>query len=554
MSLGRQRLLGFAFASADLLMEVTEDGDICFAIGASEALSGSPETALVDQPWKDFVAPLDRPMIQALFDGLEEGRRVGPIVVRLAQRRDGVERAASLSAFRLPDHGGAISCSLSRAALPRMGTARNGLHDRAGFELATASLFDSARMTGMELELALVEMTGLGAVRKSAPSDVANDIDMKVGGALRAQAHGGAATELGDDRYALIRQRGESPQALAQRLVKMIGLNPNYGIGAAADVMTLSGDATSGQLVRAVRYSLDGFIRGGLENSPPLSLSEAVAKSVRRTLVEVGELGSVVSDKKFRLVYQPVVSLKDKGALAHHEVLVRFGDNASPFPMIRMAEELDLIEPLDMAVAEQAIAKLVSMPGLKLAVNVSGRTIGSGDFVQHIRNLVRKSPGVRGRLMFELTESAAIDDLALAERHLQALRAEGCQVCLDDFGAGAASLAYLQQLSLNLVKIDGAYIRDLQHGGREATFIRHLVTMCGELGVKTLAEMVETTQAEEAVRRAGVDLAQGWLYGAPTDEPGRPLAAPVAAPARPASRPVTARPAARRVGAVDGWG
>ena len=71
----------------------------------------------------------------------------------------------------------------------------------------------------------------------------------------------------------------------------MIGLNPNYGIGAAADVMTLSGDATSGQLVRAVRYSLDGFIRGGLENSPPLSLSEAVAKSVRRTLVEVGELG-----------------------------------------------------------------------------------------------------------------------------------------------------------------------------------------------------------------------------------------------------------------------
>ena len=549
MSLGRQRLLGFAFASADLLIELSEAGDIAFAIGASEALSGSPETALVGQSWREFIAGQDRPMLQALFDGLEEGRRVGPIVVRLAPRRDGVERAASLSAFRLPDHDGAISCSLSRAALPRPGNARHGLHDRASFEQATVSLFESARMTGQELELALVEMTGLGAVRKSAPASVADEIDMKVGGAMRAQSHGGAATELGGDRYALIRQRGESPEALAARLVKMIGLDPNYGVGAAAEVMALSGDASSGQLVRAMRYSLDGFIRGGLQGSPPLSLGEAVAKSVRRTLVEVGELGAVVANRRFTLVYQPVVSLKDAGALAHHEVLVRFGDNASPFPMIRMAEELDLIEPLDMAVAEQAIAKLVSDPKLKLAVNVSGRTIGSGDFVQHIRNQVRKSPSVRGRLMFELTESAAIDDLGQAERHLQALRAEGCQVCLDDFGAGAASLAYLQQFGLDLVKIDGAYIRDLQHGGREATFIRHLVTMCGELGVRTLAEMVETPQAEEAVRRAGVDLAQGWLYGAAADTPCLPKAAPVLQPARPASRP-----AARRVGAVDGWG
>lgn len=544
MSLGRQRLLGFAFASADLLIELAESGEIAFAIGASEALSGSPEAALVGHPWRDFIDPQDRPMLQALFGSLDEGRRAGPIVVRLAARRDGVERAASLCAFRLPDNNEAISCSLSRAALPLRGAGRNGLHDRASFEQASAALFESARMTGQELELALVEMTGLGAVRKSASEAVANEIDQKVGGALRAQSHGGAAAELGGDRFALIRQRGETPVALAARLVKMIGLDPNYGVGAAAEVMALTGDATSGQLIRAVRYSLDGFIRSGLKGSSPMSLGEAITNSVRRTLVEVGELGAVVANRRFKLVYQPVVSLKAGGALHHHEVLVRFGDNASPFPMIRMAEELDLIEPLDIAVTEQAIARLVASPSLKLAVNVSGRTIGSGDFVQHIRNLVRKTPGIRGRLMFELTESAAIDDLPLAERHLQALRAEGCQICLDDFGAGAASLAYLQQFSLDLLKIDGAYIRDLQHGGRESTFIRHLVTMCGELGVKTLAEMVETPQAEEAVRRAGVDFAQGWLYGAPVDQPGPPAAAAQQAPAR---------PAARRVGAVEGW-
>ncbi len=89
-------------------------------------------------------------------------------------------------------------------------------------------------------------------------------------------------------------------------------------------------------------------------------------------------------------------------------------------------------------------------------------------------------------------------------------------VCLDDFGAGAASLAYLQQLALDLVKIDGSYIRDLQHGGREFRFITQLAHMCRELNVKTLAEMVESPLAEEAVRQAGIDYAQGWLYGAPS--------------------------------------
>jgi EAL domain-containing protein (putative c-di-GMP-specific phosphodiesterase class I) len=139
--------------------------------------------------------------------------------------------------------------------------------------------------------------------------------------------------------------------------------------------------------------------------------------------------------------------------------------------------------------------------------------------------------------MFELTESAALDDLAMADRHLQALREQGCEICLDDFGAGAASLAYLQQLRLDVLKIDGRYIRDLQHGGREATFVKHLVKMCGELGIRTLAEMVETQDAEDAVRRAGVDMAQGWLYGAAKDLPAvRAVTNPVQGRIRPALR------------------
>jgi EAL domain-containing protein (putative c-di-GMP-specific phosphodiesterase class I) len=468
------------------------------------------------------------------------------VVVGLAQAGDGVARAASLSAFQLPQNDGAISCALSRAA--RIPNARpDGLCDKAAFETAAAALLETARATGVELELAMVEMNGLAAARRDMSPEAAQDAEQRMAGLLRALSHGGrAATDLGADRYAMVRQRaGQSGEALGQRMLQLLSLAPEHQVRPAAATVALSADASASQVIRALRFSLDSFIRDGVSKVSGLSLSEVVSRSMRRTLMDAGALSDAVSERNFQLVYQPVVDLKAGGRLHHHEVLVRFGDNASPFPLIRMAEELDLIEPLDLAIVERTVANLDADASLKLAVNISGRTIGSLNFVEKVRALIAAYPKVRNRLIFELTESAAIDDLPLADRHLQMLRAEGCQICLDDFGAGAASLAYLQQLSLDVVKIDGRYIRELQHGGRESTFIRHLVTMCDELGVKTLAEMVETPQAEEAVRRAGVDFAQGWLYGPAADQPGPPITQPAA---------TAPRVAARRKGSVEGWG
>ncbi|HEX4095652.1 MAG TPA: EAL domain-containing protein, partial [Caulobacteraceae bacterium] len=136
-------------------------------------------------------------------------------------------------------------------------------------------------------------------------------------------------------------------------------------------------------------------------------------------------------------------------------------------------------------------------------------------------------------------ESAAIDDLTVAQRHVRALQEMGFEICLDDFGAGAASFAYLRQLSVNVVKIDGSYVRELTSSGRDDAMIRHLVGLCRELGVATVAEMVETSAVETILRQAGVDYAQGWLYGQPASEP--------TAPAK------TARNG-RRMGAVEQWG
>jgi EAL domain-containing protein (putative c-di-GMP-specific phosphodiesterase class I) len=543
LQIAPHRLLGFAFALADLLLEVGPTGKITFAVGAAAVLAGDGERQLIGRGFMDYIEPDDQDLVWALINGAEGGTRQGPAVARLTAGAAKDVRAFTISICKLPQNDGAISCALSRAAAPKLGTGEGGLHERGDFEGMARSLMETARATGEELELSFVEMDGLTRAASTLPEQTQSVLKSRIAGALRAQSHGGAAAaKLDDDRYALVRSAGESAEALTERLGRLISMTADLqGFKVAASSMALSGDASASQIVKAIRYALDDFIEGGVAAAATGNLQDAVAASVRHTLRKASALGELVTQRQFKLVYMPVVALSD-GALHHHEVLVRFGEDESPFPLIRMAEELDLIEELDYAVFERSAEELDKQKSLSVAVNISGRTITSTSFIDKVVALVKAKQSWAGRMMFELTESATIDDLQLADKHIQRLREQGCLVCLDDFGAGAASLAYLQQLNLDVVKIDGRYIRELQHGKREATFIRHLVQMCGELGVKTLAEMVETTQIEDAVRRAGVDYGQGYLYGAAAE-----------APPMPASRsggPV----AARRRGSVESWG
>ncbi|MFN9928393.1 MAG: EAL domain-containing protein [Phenylobacterium sp.] len=503
------RFLGFGFAAADLLVELSTDGCVAFALGAGEAVLGVPDTELKGHDWRDLIHIEDHPMVQALFAGLEGASRAGPVIVGV--RGEGApQRFASLTAIRLPQNKGAISCTLARAT--SRGTA--GVQSRESFEKRATELLASATDG---LELAFVDVQGFtDAAADAADPEGAADL---LTGILRAQAYRGEApTALGQDRFALVREAAESADVLIQRLTRVLNGAGIEGVDPMMRGVAMSGLSQPKQTARALRYALNLVLENGLSRALPADLSEALERSMRQALTKAGALGAAIRHRRFKLHYQPVVSLRD-GALHHHEVLVRFGSDSSPFPAIRLAEEMDLIEPLDSAVLEETLDVLDRDPSLVLAVNVSGRSIMSEAYVARAVSLLRQHPAARGRLLFELTESAAVEDLAVADRHLQALREVGCEICLDDFGAGAASLAYLQQLRLDVLKIDGRYIRDLQHGGREATFVRHLVNMCGELNIRTLAEMVETPEAEDAVRRAGVDYAQGWLYGRAGETP-----------------------------------
>lgn len=535
MSIDPRRILGLAFASADLLVEL-RDGRARLVLGAAQRIMGRSEAELTGSAWTSLFHPDDRPTMESMLACADDGLRRGPVVLRLA---DDETRHVRVILRALPENDGRISCAVTAAQASAPALKPGELQPRESFDDIAKGLFEAARVTGMELELAMIEFAGLGDLRQGMSAQEAEALDVRVAGAVRAESHGGsAATRLSQDRFALLRSRDDRPENMLRRLTQIVSAE------ASGHVVPIEPGGSPSRALRALRCALDDFLRDGLKDGPPANLTEAMNRSVKRTLARAGALGVAVSQRRFNLAFQPVIALQT-GLAHHHEVLVRFEEGSSPFALIRMAEEFDLIEELDLAVIEQSIKRLANDTErkLKLAVNISGRTIVSETFVDQVDRLLTRHDEAKGRLIFEITETTTIDDLPRANQNIQGLRSLGSLVCLDDFGAGSASFAYLQQLNLDIVKIDGRYVRELADSSRDGAMVRRLVQLCRDLKIRTVAEMVETPEVEDIVRNAGVDFAQGWLYGKASEKP------------LPALRPTApVRAMARRAGASESWG
>lgn len=528
------RLLGLAFAAADALIEVDQSGVVRFALG-SGAVGGQQTSAWVGQPLSERLSISSAAAVQRLLDALGPGQRSLPLEV-LVDCGDGRMRRAVLRAFALPDIAPARSCALAYEGEPFVvedaplvigGAPR----DADGFlNHARASLSGGETGALQRLALAFIDVNGLEGVDPATLERVHN----RIGATLNAASHDGASVgRLTQDRYALIREADDTRDLAAE--MQKAGQAEGVVLSAVARQTPLGQDAASA--LRAMRFAIEGCLKDGGMDQPELSFAD----SLQRTLKDANRFRSIVRDREFALFYQPIVNLKTR-AVHHFEALARFGQGSGPAPAIRMAEELALIEGFDLAVAEKAVRRLREPGGglLKIAVNVSGASLASDAYVAALLKMTASAPDDRRRLMVEVTETAALADLAAADRRLSALRNAGIKVCIDDFGAGSASFDYLRGLSVDAVKIDGGLVRDIDVDARTRTMVAHLVELCGSLNLETIAEMIETDEVANALRDLGVTHGQGWLFGRAEAEPRTILGG-------------GANPRARRQGMVEDW-
>jgi EAL domain-containing protein (putative c-di-GMP-specific phosphodiesterase class I) len=242
-------------------------------------------------------------------------------------------------------------------------------------------------------------------------------------------------------------------------------------------------------------------------------------------MLAVGQLRSALKSDRLLLYAQRITPLQDPGLPGGYELLLRLRDKddslLSPGPLVDAAQRYQLLPTIDRWVVKQALQTLgpyramLASRGLTISVNVSGQSIGDEMFIQQFTQLLKGANLPRHCISVELTEQAAITNLGSAKSMVVRLGALGCGFALDDFGTGANSLTYLKALSVNRVKIDGSFVRDVLSDRNSQATVRAIVELAKGLGIETVAEYVENEEIAAAIRRLGVDYAQGYAFGKP---------------------------------------
>lgn len=223
-------------------------------------------------------------------------------------------------------------------------------------------------------------------------------------------------------------------------------------------------------------------------------------------------------EKRLRLAYQPIINSKT-GEVAHHEALLRIVSNtgkiSSAGPLIPVAEKMGMIDLVDTMVMELVIDELRRAPNVHLAFNVSNHTTENTAWLEAISAKLHDTPEVASRLMVEITETAVHRDLRRAAYFVASLQSLGCLVALDDFGSGYTSFRQLKALSVDLVKIDGVFIKDIADSADNRFFVKTLLDFAQAFGLETVAEFVENGEIAKILMEMGVDYLQGYYLGKP---------------------------------------
>ncbi|MDA0180999.1 EAL domain-containing protein [Solirubrobacter phytolaccae] len=341
---------------------------------------------------------------------------------------------------------------------------------------------------------------------------------------------GDTVARMGGDEFALLLSGADEAgaRATAQRLVEAFDEAPfvsdsgchtvtvSVGVAMLSPTMPEPDDA----LVAADLAMYDAKAAG--RGRSAVYDETSTRSHTRDRLLAVAQIRSALAESRLFLVAQPIRHLRT-GAVVYHELLLRMrepdGRVLAPGAFLHVAEEFGLIGEIDLWVARNAIAILGLHQDRDLAfhVNLSGRSLGDPLLLAKIHAEIERTGVDPRKLVFEITETTAVGNFEQARAFATGLKAIGCRLALDDFGAGFSSFLYLKELPFDILKIDGAFVRQCTTTPADRVILESLVHTAAGLGKETVAEFVEDQETEDLLRELGVDLVQGYHVGRPTD-------------------------------------
>lgn len=241
----------------------------------------------------------------------------------------------------------------------------------------------------------------------------------------------------------------------------------------------------------------------------------------RRTLDIGTQVQQAMREQRLIFTYQPIVAAQTL-TVSKYECLLRMKDtNGDILPagaFIPVVEQLGMTRLMDRYVLDMTVEELRRDQQAVLSLNISGLTATDQSWLRALIAAVKSTPSIAERLIVEITETAALHDIEESARFVNVVRDVGCRVAIDDFGAGFTSFRHLKALTVDLVKIDGSFVRNLANNTDQQLFIRNLMGLAGTFGLETVAEFVENEADAQVLIDAGVHYLQGYYYGRPQFE------------------------------------
>ena len=296
-----------------------------------------------------------------------------------------------------------------------------------------------------------------------------------------------------------------------------------FSVGASVGVVGIAAHAVSSAEIMSMADAACYMAKDGGRNRVHLHQPDDRDTLERRGQMQwAARIRHAVDEDRLRLYYQPIVPVEERRGLAtHYEIFVRLLDEHNeivpPGAFIPAAERYDLMPAVDRWVVRNTLAWMGATreEALHFAINLSGASITNGEFLNNIKAQILHY-GVRPEcICFEITETAAIADLAKARLFINELKLLGCRFALDDFGSGLSSFGYLKSLPVDFLKIDGIFVRDLLKDPIDRALVESINNVGHLMNLMTIAEFVESQAALDVLRDIGVDFVQGYFLAEP---------------------------------------
>ncbi len=411
------------------------------------------------------------------------------------------------------------------------------LYNRRRFEKALDSALAWAEKYRADGILITIDLDNFKDINDACGHKVGDIILRKVASTLQALTRSIDASaqkltaRLGGDEFAIILRNidKEGGCRLSRRIIKALnGISHfqrhiSFQLAASIGIATFSDAAYNAtEVLSNANYARNQAKIDGRNLHQVFNPKDSHIEQTHHRIIWRDRIENALRNNRFVLHFQPILDIR-KNEISHYETLIRMlgddGELIAPGLFIHIAEQYGLIQQIDNYIIANAIAKQGALVAqgqdLTLTINLSAKAFDDPELFQKIEQAIQQHHANPQRLIFEITETRAVSNIVKARQMMTRIQALGCQFALDDFGTGFSSFHYLRKLPVDVVKIDGSFINELDKNSDNEVLVKALGEVASGFNKLTVAEFVDSMQTLDILRNAHIDYAQGYFIGKP---------------------------------------